>query len=302
MRYSLRRRVMSGGRAQDGVLRLRDGRALAYTEWGDVQGPPVFFFHGWGLSRLWCPDEEANARAGVRLVVVDRPGYGGSDLQPGRRLEDWPDDVAQLADVLGFDRFSVVGFSGGGPHAIVSAALLRERVTRAGVVSTGGLARVRPGAVDELDEEDQMTLSLVERSREEAAATIAAKDEEWARAVVERPERWLDDLPVTDVNRWFREDPVRMAPFLRAAAEAFRQGAEGAAWDRVIFHEPWPFRLDEITAEVHVWHGELDVITPRANADFLAGAISGCRLTIWSEDGHIGIARHWDEILETLIG
>lgn len=100
-----------------------------------------------------------------------------------------------------------------------------------------GLARVRPGALEDLDEEEQLRLDLVERSRGEAARTMAAENEEWARAVVEQPERCLDDLPVTNVNRWFREDPVRMAPFLRAAGEAFRQGAEGAAWDDAFRHD-----------------------------------------------------------------
>jgi hypothetical protein len=85
---------------RDGRTRLRDGRALAYAEWGDVHGPPVFFFHGSPLSRLWCPDEEATEAAGVHLVTIDRPDFGGSDLQPGRRLEDWPLDVAELADPL----------------------------------------------------------------------------------------------------------------------------------------------------------------------------------------------------------
>jgi pimeloyl-ACP methyl ester carboxylesterase len=73
---------------RDERVRLRDGRALAYAEWGDEHGRPVFFFHGSPLSRLRCPDGEATEAAGVRLVAVDRPGFGGSDLQPGCRLED----------------------------------------------------------------------------------------------------------------------------------------------------------------------------------------------------------------------
>src|SRR5262245_60740924 len=96
------------GPAHDRVLRLRDGRALAYAEWGDLHGPPVFFFHGSSVSRLWCPDEEATRAVGVHLISPDRPGVGGSDLQPGRRMADWPVDVAELADALDIDRFAVV--------------------------------------------------------------------------------------------------------------------------------------------------------------------------------------------------
>jgi pimeloyl-ACP methyl ester carboxylesterase len=122
-----------------------------------VHGPPVFFFHGSPLSRLRCLDEEATEAAGVHLVTIDRPGFGGSDLQPGRRLEDWPLDVAELADALGLEHFAVAGYSAGGPYAIACAALLGARVTHAGLVATATrlVLRARPGAIAELDDEDR---------------------------------------------------------------------------------------------------------------------------------------------------
>ena len=63
----------------DEVLRLADGRQLAWAEWGDPRGSPVVFLHPSPGSRMLCPDVHATARAGVRLITVDRPGYGGSD-------------------------------------------------------------------------------------------------------------------------------------------------------------------------------------------------------------------------------
>ena len=43
-------------------------------------------------------------RAGSGLIAVDRPGYRHSTYQPGRRLSDWADDIAQLGDHLSLDR------------------------------------------------------------------------------------------------------------------------------------------------------------------------------------------------------
>jgi len=294
---------VTGRPIRDERVRLRDGRALAYAEWGDLHGPPIFFFHGSPLSRLWCPDEEATQAAGVRLVAVDRPGVGRSDLQPGRRLADWPPDVAELADALGIDRFAVAGYSAGGPYAVACAALIGDRVTRAGVVSTDPriVLREQPGAIAELDEEDRGDFELVERDdREAAARSFAAEWEEWTRRIAEEPGRFFDLIPVNDQNRWFREDPARTGPFLEAVGEALRQGSAGGAWARLIAFEPCPFRREEISVEVCLWHGELDVLTPRAAAEFLASRIPNCKVTIWPEEGHIGIARHWDEILDTL--
>jgi pimeloyl-ACP methyl ester carboxylesterase len=120
-------------------LRLRDGRRLAYREYGASEGVPVFFFHGWPGSRLdFAPNEGAARDAGARVIAVDRPGIGESDPQPGRQVLDWPRDVSELADSLGVERFAVLGFSFGGPYARACAYVLADRVTRAGLVSCLG--------------------------------------------------------------------------------------------------------------------------------------------------------------------
>jgi pimeloyl-ACP methyl ester carboxylesterase len=93
---------------RDGGLSLPDGRSLAYAEWGTSSGPPVLLFHGGPGSRLFCPDYEATMSSGVRLITIDRPGFGGSDPHPGRTLLSWADDVAGLADALHLDRFAVI--------------------------------------------------------------------------------------------------------------------------------------------------------------------------------------------------
>jgi pimeloyl-ACP methyl ester carboxylesterase len=98
----------------DEMMTLTDGRTLAYCEWGAPTGHPVVLMHGAPGSRLLCPDEEATAAAGVRLLTADRPGYWGSDPRPDPTLLGWADDVQALADRLDLERFAVVGFSGGG--------------------------------------------------------------------------------------------------------------------------------------------------------------------------------------------
>ena len=80
---------------------LPDGRELGWLEIGRPKGMPIFAFHGTPGSRYGIViDEALVTKAGLRLICVDRPGYGLSTFQPGRRLIDWPRDVEYLADHL----------------------------------------------------------------------------------------------------------------------------------------------------------------------------------------------------------
>ncbi|HET7030630.1 MAG TPA: alpha/beta hydrolase, partial [Candidatus Limnocylindrales bacterium] len=112
-------------------VRLRDGRTLAAAEWGDPDGVPFIAMHGTPGGRIsWWKDPTIYQRYGLRRITLDRAGYGDSSRKRGRHVVDVVDDVAQLADALGFDRFLLEGGSGGGPHALATAALLPDRVIR----------------------------------------------------------------------------------------------------------------------------------------------------------------------------
>ncbi|MDH3675784.1 MAG: alpha/beta hydrolase, partial [Anaerolineae bacterium] len=121
------------------TITLNDGRTLGYAEYGNPAGKVVFHFHGGAGSRLERPADKATlTNLGLRFVSTDRPGHGLSDPQPNRKLLDWPDDISQLADYLGLDKFYVMGWSAGGPHALACAYKLADRVLAGAIVS--GLA------------------------------------------------------------------------------------------------------------------------------------------------------------------
>ena len=73
----------------EGRLRLDDGRILAFCDQGRKSGRPLVLCHGWPGSRFQShPDPRLPAELGLRLITLDRPGFGRSGLQPGRRLID----------------------------------------------------------------------------------------------------------------------------------------------------------------------------------------------------------------------
>ncbi len=289
---------------KDDAIRLPDGRRLAYTAWGARKGATVFFFHGTPHSRLWCPDETVTASSGVRLLTVDRPGIGGSDVLPRRTFADWPNDVVELADALGVDEFGVIAWSGGGPYAAVCAARIPDRLTGAGIACSRQLSRFNlgenPAAYEELDAEDRQLFELAREDPNAAARAAAEAGGERVRQLRERPETLLDGYEPPAGDRWFFDDPERRRSFLEAVRESVRQGPEAFAWEEIDVCLPWGFRLADIATEVHVWHGEQDTIVERRHIDFIVETLANARLTVWPDSGHQGIVRHWAEILDAV--
>lgn len=111
----------------DSIL-LKDGRHIGLCEYGDLEGFPVFFFHGTPGSRvMFLDDDPISKELGVRLICLDRPGFGLSTPQPDRTILDWAKDVLEVADHLGVHHFSVMGVSGGGAFAAL-AVLINCRI------------------------------------------------------------------------------------------------------------------------------------------------------------------------------
>ena len=122
--------------AESAAVERPQRAGLVWSEHGAVDGKPVVFFHGWPSSRmLGSAWQSAAARRGWRVITPDRPGLGKSPPQPGRRFGDWPATLEALLDELGIERCPVIGMSGGGPYALVSAARLPGRVAAAVVIS-----------------------------------------------------------------------------------------------------------------------------------------------------------------------
>ena len=135
----------------DDLLRLPDGRAAQYWDNGG-DGPAVLFFHG-------CPDTrhaamtgaDAATRVGVRLIAVNRPGYGRSDPHDSSQ-SSVADDALAAADLLGIDRFAALGMSVGSGYALTCAARHPDRVRSLALVAAPDGRRREDGSVAEVVE------------------------------------------------------------------------------------------------------------------------------------------------------
>ncbi len=264
----------------DRHVTLPDGRRLAFIDIGEPDRPCMVFFHGAPMSRLHLSYLEPQFMAErIRVISPDRPAYGGSTPQPGRSLDDWPDDVAAVARALGIDRFVVAGHSSGGPYAVVCAALLPALV-RAAIVFGGVTDMAWPGAWDGYVESERQLMRL---PGEDAAVAWCAERFGADGSGFESASDF--EFPEPDSALFGDSDA---GPAIAAAVqEAFRQGVAGYAQDMVVQGRPWPFEPGGITVPVHVIHGDRDSTVPLAHSRHTAELIPTSTLRILPGHGHM---------------
>jgi pimeloyl-ACP methyl ester carboxylesterase len=273
---------------------------IAFDIKGAAHGYPIFLLHGTPGSREGpAPRPSVLYRLGIRLICYDRPGYGKSTPHPGRRVLDAAQDVAAIADELRLDEFSVVGRSGGGPHALACAALLTERVRKAAV-----LVSVAPSDAQGLDWYDGMTGSNVaeyERARH-GADVLAAELSARGQLIRQDPEFLLQLLEpeLTAPDRRILRDPAIRRLLTSTYAEALCQGPEGWIDDVLALRDPWGFSLKEISVPVLLWHGADDVFSPVAHTHWLASQIPGAQVEVQHGAAHFDAVEVLPRILAHL--
>jgi pimeloyl-ACP methyl ester carboxylesterase len=282
--------------AEDGVLLLDDGRRLGYAQYGRPGGEPIFYFHGHPGSRLEGRfAHSAAAAADVLVIALDRPGLGLSDAQPGRALTDWPADVAEAADKLGFSQFSVAGASGGGPYALACAARLASRISRVAVISGVGPYQVH-GITRGMRWQNRVGFQFGSRWPTLAAVLMRSM----RRSVTDRPERTIDALAraMSPADAEIVRRPDVRDILIADLVQAFRQGSDGATHDMVLLGRPWGFSLREVKPAVYLWQGEADTLVPPAMGRYLAAQLPNCRATMLPGEGHLLIIDRMPDLIQ----
>lgn len=186
------------------MVELANGRGVQTWLGGSRSGPLVVFNHG-------CPDTRhaamtghaAAVAAGVRLMAVNRPGYGRSDLHESTQ-SSVADDLVEVAQGVGAERFSLLGMSIGGSYAVVCAARHPDRVAALGLVATQFRST-----------ETASVAELVERNRSEFAEWRGGIDPDdpdnealarrWTAGLPGPDAALLSERPVADVAAASRE-------------------------------------------------------------------------------------------------
>lgn len=259
-----------------GTVTLRDGRVLAYHEEGS--GVPVVALHGMFSSRLhWLQKTPVEVSCpGVRLIALDRPGYGGSSAPPlGYNYTAFAQDLAEFADALELPRFCVTGHSSGGPNALAAAAILPDRVVAAALISSDA-PYADPNAPPEVTENDPFVSP-------------------WSwKACIFRFEAKLIRRGMLCCGK---------TPQMKYPAV---QGVDGILHDWMIERAPYSFAPQSISlgSRLSIWVGSDDEFQGIPfNGTFLQTLVTGSQLHIVEGGGHdlVSEPKHFGAILQGLV-
>lgn len=271
-------------------LTLSDGRMLGYRVYGDPQGAPVYFFHGLpGSHEQAALVAEQAARAGVALVAFDRPGFGDSSPADGAAIGAIVEDVAELADRLGHERFAVLGVSCGGPYALACARLLGRRISGVGL-----LAGMAPMDQPEIRRGQLPMLRLMFRLARRRAWLISpllALDRLMFRSP-ERAVRALAGLLTAPDRALLERDTQVRQRFGHSLARAYAQGIAGAREEARRIAGLRSDSLAGIHVPVHIYQSGQDRNVPPAMGEYMAERLPTARLHQRPAEGHLSILVH----------
>lgn len=280
---------MADQAAQRLDIKLPEGRTVQVLAAGPADGLPFVFHTGTPAGLVqYQPINDAAAKTGLRCVMYSRPGYGGSDPRPGRRVADAAGDVAAILDHLGAGDFVTAGWSGGGPHALACAALLPERCLAAATIA--GVAPYSAAGLDWLD-------GMAEENVVEFRAAASGAD--GLTVFLDEAAAQLRDVTAAQIAETFgglvtAPDKAALSGgfadyFADSTKAAVAKGTAGWRDDDLAFVADWGFALKDITAPVTVWQGDEDAMVPLGHGQWLASHIAGARARLVEGEGHLSL-------------
>lgn len=286
---------------EDIQLTTQQGTVVSFAEYGEPEGRPVFFFHGWPCSRRQARLLHGPAlKRGLRIIALDRPGIGQSTFVPDRKLLDWPPLLEQIAERLLIDRFSVLGLSGGGPYALAAAFALPDRLAAAGVI-----CGAPPLAIFDDRSDLHPAYHFLRFIRLVAPWSMApflpvvrsmanlSKEHLIVRA-------FLRTIPRAD--REALEDPEAYEAVVQSFNDAIGNGMRAVIIDGDVYYSDWGFDLSEIRMPVQFWHGECDRNIPARMARECVAKIPNASGTWFPDDGHFSLPiLRLDQILDAFV-
>ena len=290
---------------RDLMFTLSDGRKLGYSEFGDPNGTPVFYFHGYIGARTEAIDWHETAKLlGVRIISLDRPGMDLSSFHPNRRILDYPRDVRELARHLRISKYFVCGVSSGGPYAIACAyAIPKEELLGSGVVAGMG---PWPMGTSKMMISSKFMFNAMKHAPllwrwviDKVYVPVFQDPNPKARTKFWK----MTTKRMNDEDRAVLEQDKAVKVLLETAVEGFRQGSDGYMQEGELMTSNWGFRLEDVDSnKIILWYGTEDRNAPCDGGEFMAERLPNAEYVGFEGESHFTLVeKHCERILGELV-
>jgi len=279
---------------------ISNGRRIAVRESGPAHGRPVFYLHGFLGSRLECvPADPLAAEFGLRLISIDRPGFGLSSNAPPDPAIDAADAAAVCLE-LGLRHPIVVGVSGGSAPALLMAA--NPVIGAPVVILACPLCPLDdPAVLAQFSALAQIVLRGTTLTPRAAGLLLDGPLRQFAKRY---PQALLKIL----CTRFARADQEALSSgewsqaIANSLAESFAAGGHGALRDLLTYTQRWDERLWRVQTPVLIWHGRQDTVVPIRCARALARRLANGQFHEYENEGHLSVPlRHMRTLLSQAI-
>ncbi|MFK5892503.1 MAG: alpha/beta hydrolase [Pseudomonadota bacterium] len=273
---------------------LNDKKQISWSEYGSPFGIPVFYFHGTPGSNIEASSADIIANElGVRLIAPDRPGYNESDVQDGFSLLDWANVIKQLADNLNIHKFSIIGYSAGGPYALACAHEIPDRINHIALISS--MASFESSAMQ--THINASFKPLYELAVTDLPATIQQVSQ-LANTVDSLQEALSAELPSVDLS--VIQDKNFKTIFHENLTVSLKNGVYGIVNDLHNIAQPWQFDAQLIDHKIDIWHGNDDLTVGPAVGGYLNDILQDTDIHLLDNEGHFLMFSHWVDILRSI--
>lgn len=285
----------------DNMIKLSDRRVLGYAEYGDSLGYPIFYFHGGQESRLSSKFMDSTAKKlNIRIISPDRPGVGISTFQENRQFLDWGNDITELADFLGLNKYSIFGLSGGAPHVLACIISDSSRIENASIVS-GATPYDYKGTLKGMWFPVKLIHWFASWKKDKQLRKFIQNDFD---GLVNKPEKRIKQfqnyLPTPD-KKLMTEHPEYGWEFIEGSKESYRQGIDAVVQEWKLYVSDWQMELSTIHSPVSLWYGSSDKMAPTYRGHYYKKELPNSKLKVIDNEGHFSLIRnHLEEILTEL--
>ncbi len=273
-------------------IQTGDGRSLDVYVGGETSAPrgTLLYLHGSPSSGIQPPGMQAAAAAlGLHVVSFSRAGYGSSSRHEGRSVGSIVADATDVLDALGASQAWVLGWSGGGPHALACAALAPERFPAAALI--GGVAPYPADGIDWFEGMGPENVEDFQATMADPQNSIRWAERDWPKW------RAVTAADIADTFGGLIDEVDRaslIGEFAEYNAAAMREGLREGYWgwvdDDWCFTKPWGFDLESISVPVHIWQGGHDKMVPWVHGQWLAAHVGNAVPHLLPDVGHLSLA------------